>query len=306
MDLENRTQKIREGEQSFSRILEYSPVGIVLMDKDLCVTFINRQTQDCFGYSLDDLKGVGLLAQIVERIEKSENIILIDKLKSLLPPPAEPGSYGPIDIKIPAKDESSHHTEVTFTAIEEGYLVSIVDVTKRKLAEEKLYSQSVTDAMTGLYNRRHYQECIENEFLRSKRYDHPLTLIIFDVDLFKLINDQYGHPAGDSVLCSLAELTRSCFRSTDLIFRIGGEEFAVLLPETEEDLGWMAAERFRCAVEENRTVYEDKLISHTISLGIGTTNNNIENVGDFIKQTDIALYRAKHRGRNCSETAVYQ
>ena len=304
-ELEARTQKIREGEQYFSRILEYSPISIFLMDKEYGISYINKQAQECFGYTMDDLQGIGILEYLAGGIECSNESDLRNRLVSLCPPPGEPGSYGPVEIEIPAKDESLHFTETTFTAIDEGYLVSIVDVSQRKQAEETLYSLSVTDSMTGFYNRRHYQDCIENEFLRAIRYGHPLTLIIFDVDLFKMINDQYGHPAGDSVLCHLAELTRECFRSTDLQFRIGGEEFAVLLPETTSELGWIAAERFRNCIEENSTLYEGTRIHHTVSVGIATTDSDMGNVGDFIKRTDIALYRAKHLGRNRTEIAVW-
>jgi diguanylate cyclase (GGDEF)-like protein/PAS domain S-box-containing protein len=302
-ELENRTQKIREGEQYFSRILEYSPVSIVLLDKALNISYINQMVEDSFEYTRNDLKGVGFLETLFCHLDVTAEAYLRSQLETLLPPPAEPGCYGPVEIQIPAKDGTIHFTETTFTSIEEGYLVTIVDVSLRKKAEEKLYSLSVTDSMTGFYNRRHYQDCIEKEFLRAERYGHPLTLIVFDVDFFKRINDQYGHPAGDAVLRHLAALSRDCFRTTDLQFRIGGEEFAILLPESAEDLGWIAAERFRRSVEVNSTPYEDILIPHTISLGIATTGDKTERVEDFIKRTDIALYQAKHLGRNRTETA---
>lgn len=131
-----------------------------------------------------------------------------------------------------AKDRTHHTSEVTFTAIGNRFLISVVDVTARKKAEEKLYALSITDPLTGFYNRRHFDAMLTQECHRAHRYGQPLTLIIFDVDFFKGINDEYGHPAGDEVLRTLAETAGTTFREADSLFRIGGEEFAALLPAT--------------------------------------------------------------------------
>jgi len=157
--------------------------------------------------------------------------------------------------------------------------------------------------MTGLYNRRHFEEILAKEYQRAKRYEHPLTLVLIDADFFKRINDVYGHPAGDSVLKHISTLAQESFRTGDTLFRIGGEEFAAILPNTGGDLGWLAAERYRRCVEERAYQFEDQTISLTVSLGIATLSRSDE-VMDFMKKADAALYRAKLKGRNCTEAAI--
>ncbi|MGL1890641.1 MAG: diguanylate cyclase [Spirochaetaceae bacterium] len=301
VELKLRTEKIRRGEERFSRILKYSPISIVLIDKQLRITYINRIAEETFGYKLEELIENDNLHSLRKKIENSGIFILKDKLEELLPPPEEPGSFGPVEVELIGRNRSKHITELTFTATLNGYLVSIVDITTRKKVEEKLYAQSVTDSMTGFYNRRYFEDFIEKEFSRSRRNNHALTLITFDVDFFKKTNDEYGHPAGDSVLCYLADLARRYFRSHDLLFRIGGEEFAVLLPETDGELGLIAAERYRSAVNNSNHEYNNQVITMSISLGVATMTEDITCVEDLVKKADEALYRAKGRGRNCTE-----
>ncbi|CCY63158.1 response regulator receiver modulated diguanylate cyclase [Clostridium sp. CAG:967] len=156
---------------------------------------------------------------------------------------------------------------------------------------------SITDGLTNLYNRRHFEMTFDREFNRAKRYKSELSLAVIDIDLFKSFNDTYGHSCGDYVLKELAYLLVQNFRQTDLIFRYGGEEFVILLTETPLENAFIPLERLRKAVEENRFRYKGQDLKVTISGGI-SSNNDIENLWDMFDLADKALYKAKECGRN--------
>ena len=155
---------------------------------------------------------------------------------------------------------------------------------------------SLTDALTGLYNRRHFDNTVEREFLRSKRYGGDLTIAIIDIDFFKKINDTYGHLCGDYVLKEVAYLISDNFRKTDLVFRYGGEEFVALLTETSLESAKIPLERLRKKIENSDFIYAGQKINVTVS--IGASVNNAETVAEFLDNADKALYKAKNAGRN--------
>lgn len=165
-----------------------------------------------------------------------------------------------------------------------------------------MYSQSrymsVTDPLTGLYNRRHFEDCLEREFLRSKRYKGDLSFAIIDIDFFKKINDTYGHSSGDYVLKEVAYLILQTFRKTDMVFRYGGEEFAVIITETPLDKAVIPLERLRTSISENTFKYNGKQINVTISIGASGVNEDTESVHQLFENADKALYVAKENGRN--------
>jgi diguanylate cyclase (GGDEF)-like protein len=150
------------------------------------------------------------------------------------------------------------------------------------------------DGLTGLYNHRMFQDSLREEIKRTRRYNHPLSLIMLDIDHFKKFNDTYGHPVGDEVLKMTAGAIKAMVRVTDRAFRYGGEEFAIMLPETKCDSGRVLAERLRQKVANSRSVQN---LSVTISLGM-TELNTQDTPESFIKRTDSALYAAKEGGRN--------
>jgi len=163
-----------------------------------------------------------------------------------------------------------------------------------------MYSQtrhmSLTDGLTGLYNRRHFDSTIEREFLRSKRYGSDLTLAIIDIDFFKNFNDNYGHMCGDYVLKEVAYLIMDNFRKTDLVFRYGGEEFVVILTETNLESAKVPMERLRNKIEQYPFCYNGQNMKLTISAGVSA--GNTQTTGEFLNNADKALYRAKETGRN--------
>lgn len=163
-----------------------------------------------------------------------------------------------------------------------------------------MYSQtrylSLTDALTGLYNRRHFNAELEREFMRSKRYGGNLCIAIIDIDFFKKINDTYGHLCGDYVLKEVAYLILENFRKTDMVFRYGGEEFVVIMTETSLKNSLIPLERLRKTIENNNFIYKGKKITVTISIGVET--NQTDTTDEFLNNADKALYQAKQNGRN--------
>ena len=163
-----------------------------------------------------------------------------------------------------------------------------------------MYSQtrylSLTDALTGLYNRRHFNAELEREFMRSKRYGGDLCIAIIDIDFFKKINDTYGHLCGDYVLKEVAYLILGNFRKTDMVFRYGGEEFVVLMTETSLENSLIPLERLRKTIENNNFIFKGEKVNVTISIGAET--NHTESTEEFLNNADKALYQAKQSGRN--------
>ena len=155
---------------------------------------------------------------------------------------------------------------------------------------------SLTDALTGLYNRRHFDNTVEREFMRSKRYGGDLSLAIIDIDFFKKVNDTYGHLCGDYVLKEVAYLIMDNFRKTDFVFRYGGEEFVVILTETDIKSSQIPLERLRKKIDEYPFVFNGQPLHITISTGV--SSNNAEDMETFLDNADKALYRAKQAGRN--------
>jgi len=172
------------------------------------------------------------------------------------------------------------------------------DVTDRKNMELELERQAHIDYLTGINNRRHFMMLANNELRRDKRHHHELSLLMFDVDHFKAINDQYGHQVGDLVLQKLVIECRGHLRTEDIFGRIGGEEFAVLLPETEIKAAIEVAERLRMVTTNTLLVLENgKSLHVTISVGV-TSCSCIDDIDLLLSQADKALYNAKNSGRD--------
>lgn len=165
---------------------------------------------------------------------------------------------------------------------------------------DKVQELAITDPLTQLYNRRKFEESATKEFDRSKRYNRPLCAIMIDLDLFKSVNDTYGHLAGDQVLASLAALCKKNLRNIDILARYGGEEFVILLPETTAIQGVLTAERLRKDCEELKVESVQGPIRLTISLGLADLNKTCKTLEELIDRADQALYESKRLGRNKS------
>jgi diguanylate cyclase (GGDEF)-like protein len=159
---------------------------------------------------------------------------------------------------------------------------------------------AITDALTGLYNRRYFQQMFSRELSRAIRYGKPLSVIMMDVDNFKKFNDTYGHPRGDKVLGAMGDILVEALRSTDFAFRYGGEEFIVLLPETDFSSALHVAERLRESVEQKSADELRGIAPHgvTASVGVVSYPRDGETRDDLLKSVDELLYRAKEYGKN--------
>jgi diguanylate cyclase (GGDEF)-like protein/PAS domain S-box-containing protein len=173
------------------------------------------------------------------------------------------------------------------------------DISEIKKLEKRLKEMAQTDFLTGLSNRMFFFDRAHQELSRSLRYQRSLSVVFFDIDYFKRINDQFGHPAGDAVLRRISGICRDVFRQSDIIGRIGGEEFGVILVECDLQHAEIVAERLRQRVASEVFEYENIDIRCTISLGIAACTGNTEDIDSLMKRADIELYRAKNSGRNC-------
>ena len=165
-------------------------------------------------------------------------------------------------------------------------------------ANAELQQLSSIDRLTGLNNRGHWEDAIKLEYARHARYGSQASLVMFDIDHFKHINDTYGHQVGDKVLRAIAELVRGLIRTVDIAGRYGGEEFAVLLPDTDLQGAALFAERLRKAVEEDQIIHEGQPIRCTISLGVADLGSTVSEYKQLIEQADQAMYVSKKTGRN--------
>lgn len=167
-------------------------------------------------------------------------------------------------------------------------------------ANLQLHEISRTDGLTGLLNRKTWELDAEQEYKRFKRHEHPCSLVMFDIDHFKNINDSYGHPAGDEVIRQTAAAVKSCIRDIDIAGRYGGEEFTIVLSDTDTEGALVVAERIRNKIQELTVHYEDFAIQFTVSLGVALLTQQMANRTAWIDCADKALYQAKKNGRNNS------
>jgi diguanylate cyclase (GGDEF)-like protein/PAS domain S-box-containing protein len=202
------------------------------------------------------------------------------------------------------KDGSHIPVEVTASYVplrEKNFIVSVArDVSDRKILEHELQRQAQSDYLTGLANRRHFIKRSGEEVVRTSRYRRPMSLLLLDIDCFKDINDTHGHHVGDIALQMFAAHCQEALREMDIIGRVGGEEFAVILPETDGDGAYEVAERLRQFIaSQTMTTEKGASVGLTVSIGLTTLAvGGEDNLDTLLRQADEALYRAKCSGRN--------
>ena len=187
--------------------------------------------------------------------------------------------------------------DVLLAAVERSLQKRNLEIKNRRLMKQ-LEEMAIRDPLTGLYNFRHLHTCLDEEIIRSKRYGHTFCTLMLDIDRFKAVNDKYGHLFGDHVLKKLSEISGRSTRSADRIFRYGGEEFIVIMPETSREEAVSAAERLMEAVRSHTFEcdgYETKI---TVSMGGSLFPDQSEDKIELIRLADKALYRAKESGRD--------
>ena len=185
------------------------------------------------------------------------------------------------------------HSRVVFIA---------TDVTDRVQLYQETQRLATQDPLTGCFNRRHFMTLAKQELQRVARYKRPVSLMMLDIDHFKNFNDEYGHPAGDQVLCALVSLCQKSLRNVDILARYGGEEFVILMPETNSDAVLSTGERLRQEIEKMEVITPQGSLFVTVSMGAASydrPDRHALNMDVLIKHADQALYEAKNAGRNC-------
>jgi diguanylate cyclase (GGDEF)-like protein len=278
--------------------LEEINLGVVLLNCDLHVKFVNRAFLRL--YHLPDKSVVsscdfeGLMRVVVGRrrvLAPAEfNCYIKKRVKEV-----RAGIEASRDIRMDDGQVIRVHCKTLPTG---GRMLVYADVTDLVQHADKLKVLATVDGMTGLFNRRHFLSLAEIEWSRYQRYRRPMSLVLFDIDRFKSINDSFGHYAGDHVIMEIADICRQQKRKSDIIARFGGEEFLMLLPETDSAAAQRVAERLRRKVEMSAFSVVSNAIPTTISIGVAEAHPTMASIFDVIKLADKALYIAKDSGRN--------
>jgi len=179
-----------------------------------------------------------------------------------------------------------------------AYCLVLRDISDRRDASESWRQAVFADHLTGVANRRGFFHAAELELARTRRLPRPVALVLFDLDFFKRVNDTYGHPVGDAVLRAFADTLRSTFRAVDVVARLGGEEFAALLPSTDVAQACAVARRLLAAVEGLTVRVDGAAVRFTVSAGVAAWDAELGSIDDLQKRADRALYAAKATGRN--------
>ncbi|MDO6445780.1 diguanylate cyclase [Colwellia sp. 1_MG-2023] len=290
-------------------------VGLVVLDRQYNIQIWNGFMENHSGLLPREVKGKQLFEMFPEIpkewfVRKSESVFML-KNKAFTIWEQRPylfkfQNYRPITGTADYMYQNTTFIPLMSSTGEVTHLCLIVyDVTdnathKKDLeqANSELEVLSQTDGLTQLFNRMHWEKCLQNEFKRWKRSDNPSCLVMIDIDKFKNVNDKYGHVVGDEVIRDISEKIRDHVRETDVTGRYGGEEFAVILADTTLDNATIFAERLRAEIENSDVKYNDIDIKYTISLGIAEVDDSIKSYEAWIECADAALYRSKEDGRN--------
>lgn len=185
-----------------------------------------------------------------------------------------------------------------------GIVAPLFSVTQLRLmaqldrTRDELQYLSITDELTQSFNRRHFMQLAQQEFARAGRYASVFSVIIFDIDDFKQVNDHFGHAAGDAVLRVVAEFCRQTIRQMDVFARYGGEEFVLLLPHTDETRALEVADRIRAGIASTHAAWQQAFIRVTVSVGVATYSMSVPDFDALLVSADRALYQAKNGGKN--------
>lgn len=293
--------------------------AVIACDAQLRITQWNKAAEDLYGWQEAEVLG-----RYIDEVCKTEFMGEGGRGEAQRKLFAEKKWRG--ELKQRRRDESELWVDASATLLEDehgnfaGGVTINHDITERKLAEEELRSAkeaieeinrtlqhafereqlaSRTDSLTGVFNRRYFFELIEYEFAATRRYQRSLSIVMFDVDLFKQINDTYGHQVGDEVLKHVSRVVRGQLRESDVLSRYGGDEFVILLPNSDENEAAAVLRRIHRRIRSSKYLIEGKTpIDVTISAGIASWQAGMESPGQLIRLADEAMYSAKGAGRN--------
>ncbi len=283
-------KSLLESEKRFRTLASGAFEGIAITSQSKFID-VNGQLTRMLGYEHDEMIGQ-LIANFIAPEDRDR---VMANIKS--------GSESTIELEMLHKDGSRVTVESHGQTIVQGgipmRLTALRDITERKQFEIELKRQAHIDYLTGVSNRGYFMNQAELELSRAIRYNNPLSLYMLDIDFFKKVNDSHGHKVGDLVLVKLAEICRQTLREVDIIGRVGGEEFVILLPETDLVKATEVAERLRESIENAKVPMESGLPLHfTVSIGVTSLVSKDDNLDVLLSYADKALYQAKETGRN--------
>jgi len=285
--------QLRALEKRYRNLVENAPFPIIISRiDDGAILYLNPQAARKLAVARSYILGKSPRAFYVQPEERDQLVAQLRQQGFL--------QHREVHLRTAAGELFWANLSATLIQFEEQSAVffAIIDISERKALEQRLRTLAMTDELTGLYNRRHFTQCGVEEVVRAQRYGTPFSLLMLDVDHFKAVNDTYGHESGDEVLRHLAALLRPQLRSLDIVGRLGGEEFGVILPNTALDEARCLAERLRQAVVQNEIVTRYALLKLSVSIGVAAFGPAIQTIDDLLRYADQALYQAKAEGRD--------
>lgn len=288
-------EQILATSEELSRIYEQLPDMYYRVDLDNVLTKVSPACFNVLGFTQEELVGQPLanIYKVEQHMQQS-----LDMISAAAGKPAQ--TEGEMIHKNGSSVWIMAHSSIRYGP--DGLPVwrdgVVRDISERKLMEEQLAALARTDSLTGTYSRRHFLELSEELFRLVKRHQRPISMMMADLDHFKKINDAHGHHGGDQALVAFAETCRKVIRESDLLGRMGGEEFCLVLPETPLQQARVLAERLREATANLAVPLHDRHISLTVSIGLVELGGNEASLESMMRRADLALYRAKAEGRN--------
>jgi diguanylate cyclase (GGDEF)-like protein len=273
--------------------------GVLLLDSDLKAQFLNERVRGYFGVTVEQAAARPSYGELIANAPHvNDHGVPPEKLDEFFASRIEAvRSATPAvrDALTPDGRRIRVHCAVTASG---GRMITYCDVTDLIRNAELLQKLATIDSMTSLYNRRHFLALTEAEWSRFQRYQRPLSMLMIDIDHFKSVNDRYGHAVGDQAIISVATACQQNKRNSDVVGRLGGEEFAILLPETDQTQAAVVAERIRESIAGHLLSVHDVQFKLTISVGIAAAAASMSGTDALLRAADSALYQAKSEGRN--------
>ena len=273
--------------------------GVILLDAQLNVRFANRAVRKLWGISAERLAQKPPFLDLVRDTRFRENYRVpdeaMDDFVASRMAIVRSGDARPVDV--PLSDGRTLRAQCTMMP-DGGRMLTYTNVTDFVENTQLLEHFANTDSLTGIYNRRRCLELADIEWDRFQRYQRPVSLLVFDIDRFKAINDMHGHHAGDLTIAHVSAICNDIKRTSDIAARIGGDEFALLLPETESSQAMVVAERLRAAVQQRLLALDNEMLEITLSIGLAQATLSQPSITALMRAADEALYDAKRRGRN--------
>lgn len=299
MTVRKRPEKLITTSESLLPFIESLPDAVVIVNEAHKIVMVNSRAGEMFDYPNHALEGADLKIIIPEQHRGAHRNNVKDYFQG---PHSRPMGAGKRFSGLRA-DGTEVPVDIMINSIVlEGARVAMTlvrDVTYQRALEDRLTLESLTDEMTGFYNRKYFKTQLDAHFSSFVRSGSPVSLIVLDFDYFKTINDRYGHAAGDKVLIDAGKAIQEELRSSDIGCRIGGEEFAIILPDTQLPNALTFAERIRQRIENVAFTLDGITFHATISIGVASFSSTDESYNSLIKRADNALYAGKAAGRNC-------